>query len=81
MNQDQKKNFEVLYKFAHDEAINCSNLIGMIDINFPDAEADEISQALHHYIKPYLTARADLGGKAMELLYWMAGVIDENTGG
>jgi len=69
MNEEQKKCFSMLYDFAHDERLGCGNLMMFIDTCFPDPEQDEISRAVHYGMKPYLLARQEMGGTAMELMY------------
>ena len=75
---DKQKNlFRLLYNFIHDEKIQCGNLSAMIEVEFPDRDQDEVSQALHGYIKVYLDARQVMGATAMEFMYLLDEVVKE----
>lgn len=66
--------FDAIYKLIHDENMQCTSLAAMIDIEFPDTDADVdvIGACMHEAIKPYLIHRAQFGKGAMDLMYQLA---------
>lgn len=76
----QKEHWERICNLVHDESLNCRNMISMIDILFPEvpmgANQFEVVKLLKTAIRPYLEMRADLGQKAMELIYEVDAKID-----
>ena len=67
MNEHQKQCFDRVYKFIHDEYLNCCNLAGVIDIAFAD-EQGQLGLLMRDSIAPYLRVRADMGQQTMDLM-------------
>ncbi len=78
MNDQQKKCFEMVYNFIHDEKLQSQNLIAFIDICFKERDSD-ISNVLHEVVKPYLALRRDVGGHTMQLIYLLNESITRET--
>jgi len=68
MTGKQRDLFNRIYKFLHDEKMNCMNLAAMINIEFPEPIDNEISLMMHA-IREYLEMRSEVGEKAMNMIY------------
>ena len=75
LSEEQRELFKKLYKFIHDERMNCSNLAGMIAIVFPDPGENAVSIALHTAVKPCLEMRAGVGGETMQIMYLLEEMV------
>lgn len=80
MNTQQHACFEAIYNFVHDESLNCANLMGYVDMSFPDPEQGAFAQALHRAVKPYLQARLDLAEAIMLLIRQLSADIEADKG-
>lgn len=68
LTERQKTCFDILYRFVHDEDLQCENLIKLIQIEFPRSK-ENINKIMNGVLIPYLAMRKETGKNVMGLLY------------
>jgi len=81
LDENQKKLFERLYDFVHDERHACANFIMLLDHIFPSPDGNGEIPGFVAFMTFYLNIRMECGEKAMNLIDRMEALIKENSNG